>query len=147
MRDKYAMRTLQVYEILDKVSSTKNRKDKIALLQTNDIMPLRDVLQGTFDSRIQWNLPEGAVPYTPAPEESPPTTLLREHKKFKYFVKGFQESTRLNPIRRERMFLELLEGVHPRDAELLVEMINKKTSVKGLTEKLVKEAYPDLIPD
>ena len=45
------------------------------------------------------------------------------------------------------MFLEILEGVHPRDAEILVDMINKKTSVKGLTEKLVKEAYPDLIRD
>ena len=141
------MRTLNVYEILDKVSSAKTRKEKIALLQQNDVMPLRDVLQGTFDSRIQWNLPEGTVPYNPAPQESHPTTLLREHKRFKFFVKGFKESTRLNPIKRERMFLELLEGVHPRDAEVLVEMINKKTSVKGLTIKLVKEAYPDLIPD
>jgi len=44
------------------------------------------------------------------------------------------------------MFIEICESVHPEDARILVSMINKKPPVKGLTEKLVKEAYPDLIP-
>lgn len=138
---------LQVYEILDQVAKAKTRKEKIAFLQKNDIMPVRDVLQGTFDPKIQWNLPTGKVPYEPAPDNSHMSTLLKQHMKFKYFVKGLRESENLRPLKRERMFLEILEGVHPRDAEILVDMINKKTSVKGLTEKLVKEAYPDLIRD
>lgn len=137
----------QVYEIFEKVAKAKARKEKIAILQENNIMPVRDVLQGTFDPKIQWNLPAGKVPYEPAPEQSHMSTLLKQHVKFKYFVKGFRESEKLRPLKRERMFLEILEGVHPRDAEILVDMINKKTSVKGLTEKLVKEAYPDLIRD
>ena len=94
---------------------------------------------------IQWNLPGGTPPYTPSSEESPPSTLLRYHRNFKYFVKGLRESSKLNPIRRERMFIDILEAVHPRDAEILVSMINKKSPVKGLTKTVVKEAFPELI--
>jgi|DEB0MinimDraft_4_1074332.scaffolds.fasta_scaffold01271_11 hypothetical protein len=141
-----SMKKLEVFEILDKVSSAKTRKDKIDILQKNNIMPIRDVLRGTFDPNIQWNLPSGDVPYTPNKEESYPSTLLKQHMKFKYFVRGLRESENLNSIKREKMFIEICESVHPEDARILVSMINKKPPVKGLTEKLVKEAYPDLIP-
>ena len=57
---------LQVYEILDQVSKKRAKKDKIQVLQENEMMALRDVLRGTFDEIIQWNLPSGPVPYTPA---------------------------------------------------------------------------------
>lgn len=137
----------EVFEILEKVENAKTKKDKIAVLQANDVMPLLDVLRGTFDETIQWNLPGGTPPYTPNNEESYPSTLLRQHRNFKYFVKGLRESNSLNPIRRERMFIDILEAIHPKDAELLVSMINKKSPVKGLTKSLVKEAFPQLIQD
>ena len=142
-----AARKLEVYEILEKVENAKTKQDKIAVLQANNVMPLLDVLRGTFDETIQWNLPEGTPPYTPNNEESYPSSLLRQHRNFKYFVKGLRESSRLNPIRRERMFIDILEAIHPKDAELLVSMINKKSPVKGLTKSLVKEAFPQLIRD
>ena len=47
-------------------------------------------------------------------------------------------------VKREKMFLDILETVHPRDAELLVNMINKKP-IDGVTKRLTKEAFPDLI--
>lgn len=137
----------EVYEILEKVENAKTKKDKIAVLQANEIMPLLDVLKGTFDETIQWNLPGGTPPYTPNNEESYPSSLLRQHRNFKYFVKGLRESSRLSPIRRERMFIDILEAIHPKDAELLVSMINKKSPLKGLTKSLVKEAFPQLIQD
>lgn len=142
-----SVRKLEVFEILEKVENAKTKKDKIAVLQKNEIMPLLDVLRGTFDETIQWNLPGGTPPYTPNNEESYPSTLLRQHRNFKYFVKGLRESNRLNPIRRERMFIDILEAIHPKDAELLVSMINKKSPVKGLTKSLVKEAFPQLIQE
>ena len=142
-----AARKLEVFEILEKVENAKTKQDKIAVLQANDVMPLLDVLRGTFDETIQWNLPDGTPPYTPNNEESYPSSLLRQHRNFKYFVKGLRESSRLNPIRRERMFIDILEAIHPKDAELLVSMINKKSPVKGLTKSLVKEAFPQLIQD
>lgn len=138
---------LDVWEVFERVSKAKARKDKIAILQQNNIMPVRDVLQGTYDPNIQWNLPGGTPPYTPNAEDAPtPSHIRREHRKFKYFVKGLLESERLNKIKRERMFIDILESVPPQEAEILVAMINKQQPVKGLTEKLVKEAYPDLIP-
>jgi|13_taG_2_1085334.scaffolds.fasta_scaffold25928_3 hypothetical protein len=136
---------LQVFEILDKAAKQRAKKDKIKVLQENDMMALRDVLRGSFDKVIQWNLPSGPVPYTPASEESPPNTLLKAHMNFKYFVKGLLESQRLTPLKREKMFIDMCESVHPRDAEVLVAMINKETPVKGITKTLVKEAFPDLL--
>ena len=136
---------MEVYEILQKFENAKTKQERVKVLQQNDIMPLFDVLQGTFDDSIQWNLPGGTPPYTPSSEESPPSSLLRQHRNFKYFVKGLRDSSKLNPIRRERMFIDMLEAVHPKDAEILVSMINKKSPVKGLTKKLVQEVFPQLI--
>ncbi len=135
----------QVYETLDKVTKAKSRKDKVSILQNEQSNALRDVLRGTFDNVIQWNLPAGTVPYNPSSDESPPTTLLREHMKFKYFVKGLRESERLTSVKREKLFLDMVETIHPRDAELIVTMINKKPPMKGITKKLVTEAFPELI--
>ena len=44
------------------------------------------------------------------------------------------------------MFIGILESVHPQDAEVLIDMVAKKTSAKGLTEKVVREAVPNLLP-
>ena len=140
------MKKLEVFEILEKVGKAKTKKDKIDILRNNDIMPIRDVLRGTFDDRIQWNLPTGEVPYNANSIESYPSTLLKQHLKFKYFVKGLRESDNLTKPKREKLFIDMCEAVHPEDAKILVSMINKKAPVKGLTKKLIQEAYPDLIP-
>ena len=137
---------LQVYEVLEKAASKRAKADKIAVLREHGRnMALRDVLQGAFDERVQWKLPTGYVPYTPAREEAVPATLRKEHLKFKYFVAGLRDCERLNNLKRERMFLDIVESIHPKDAELLINMINKKPPVKGITKALVKEAFPDLL--
>jgi hypothetical protein len=135
----------QVYEILEEASKKRAKKEKIEILRKYENMALRDVLQGTFDKKIQWNLPAGQVPYTPARKDIVPTSLLKEHLKFKYFVKGLRESEKLMGVKRERMFIDILESIHPRDAEVLCNMINKKPPMKGISESLVKEAFPNLI--
>ena len=135
----------EVFEIIDKVSQAKTKKERVEILKANACMPLKDLLRGTFDDSIQWNLPTGAPPFTPNKPESAPSTLHRHHRNFKYFVKGLRESENLNKIKREQKFIEMLEAVHPRDAELLIMMINKKQPVKGLTKKLVQEVFPELI--
>ena len=141
-------RRLEVFEILNKIANAKEDKERVAILkQYSEVMYLRDVLQGTFDPAIQWNLPEGTPPYTPNEESSTPSSLARHHRKFKYFVKGLSDSERLNKIKRERMFIEILEAVHHQDASILVSMINKTSPVNVLTVKIVKEALPDLFRD
>lgn len=135
----------QVFEVFDKLEQVKTEEERVNILKTNDMTALLDVLRGTFDNSIQWNLPEGAPPYTPALPESVPSTLLKQHQKFKYFVQGFKESESLNKIRRERMFIDILESIHPKDAEILIAMINKKSPSESLTKKVVQEAFPGLI--
>jgi len=142
-------RKLDVWEVFEAIGNAKGKKEKLNILKEHsNRVAVRDVLQGTFDPEIQWNLPAGIPPYTPQVEgPPPPRSLLKEHLKFKYFVKGFRESDDLDSIRRERMFIDILETVDSRDAAILVTMINKqKPEYDGLTEKLVKEAIPGLIP-
>ena len=139
----------QIWEIFEEVGNAKTRKTKLNILKKyEELMPLRDVLQGTFDPNIQWNLPAGTPPYTPQADGAPtPTTLLKQHLNFKYFVKGLKVSENLGSLKREKMFIDMLESVAPQDATILLSMVSKKKpEVDGLTEKLVKEAFPDLIP-
>ena len=135
----------QVFEILEEAAKKRSKKDKVNALREYNIMPVRDVLQGTFDDKIQWNLPDGPVPFRPSSEESPPSSLLKAHLNFKYFVKGLRESSQLTNIKREKMFIDMCESIHPREAEVIIAMINKESPVKGITKNIVKEAFPDLI--
>lgn len=137
--------TLLIYEVFEKVSKAKTREDKINILRENESWALKDVLRGTFDDSIHWLLPAGSPPpYEPADPRSTPTNLLKQHKQFSYFVKG-GKGTDMLTVKREGLFIRLLEQIHPKDAELLIEMINKKSTVKTLTKKLVQEAFPNLI--
>lgn len=136
---------LQVYEILDKVSKTSKRADKIKILQEHkDNWALKDILRGSFDELVVWNLPSGKPPFEPAPEDSHPSHLHKHNRKFANFVKG-GPGDNLPAFRREKMFIDILEVIHPRDAELLLGMINKDLNVKTVTKKLVEEAFPGLI--
>lgn len=133
-----------VYEIIELAQKQKNKKDKISILKENESWALKDILRGTYDPRIQWNIPDGPPPYTPCPEESVPANLLRENKKFRYFVSG-GEGDKLPKVKREAMYIGLLEAVHPKDAELVIGMVSKEP-ITGITKNLVAEAFPGLLP-
>jgi len=134
-----------VYEVINEAKSKKTRKEKIQVLKDNETWALKDVLKGTLDENIQWLLPTGAAPpYEANDGHNAPTNLLKENKKFRYFVKG-GPAQEMHQLKRERIFIELLEGIHPEDALLLIDMINKKPFGGGITSKLVNEAFPGLI--
>jgi len=64
----------RAHEVLDKVVKAKSRPDKIKILQEqNNNWALKDILRGTFDDAIQWELPTGPVPYEPAPFDFHPS--------------------------------------------------------------------------
>lgn len=132
-----------VFEVLEDVSKASKKAEKIKILRQNDSQALRDIIFGSMDARLQWNIPQGEPPYTPAQEHNAPTNLLRERTKFLYFAKG-GKGDRMQKFKRERLFIELLEGIHPKDALLVIGMVNKKTP-KGLTKPVVKEAFPGLL--
>jgi hypothetical protein len=137
--------TKQIFEIFEEFEKqTTKAKRKEVLLKYGDVAALRDVLRGTFDDSIQFLLPEGTPPYTPNKDESTPSTLLRKNKDFGYFVKG-GPGTNMLAFKRESLFIRLLESIHPKDALIVLSMVNKTSPVKYLTKNLVQETFPNLI--
>ena len=128
--------------VMEDFTKAKSKAEKIAVLRSNESWALKDILKGSLDPKVKWHLPEGAPPYQPSSHSEPMASILRENTKFRYFVKN--NNINISQIKREQIFIGVLEAVHPKDAELVISMINKKSPVKGLTYKLVKEAFPDL---
>ena len=138
------IKNLTIHEILTRVGTRKTKEERIEVLKEYNCLALRDILKGGFDDEIQFLLPEGEPPYEPAPERNPPTTLHKMSKKFRYFAVG-GPGERLPKARVEKMFIQVLEAIDPRDAKLVIAMKDKNLDYRGLNKKLVSEAFPGLI--
>ena len=135
--------TLGFAEILDKVSKIKSKKEKVDFLRKYQTDALRMICKSSFDPNIIWELPDGDVPYNQndAPEGTEHTLLAGEARKLYHFIKG-GDST-INRNKREMMFVQMLEGLHKDEAELLIAAKNKSLhrKYKGLSDNVVKEAF------
>jgi len=134
-----------VSEIIQRVSNAKTRDEKIEILRHYDTPALRAVLIWNFEENVESALPPGDVPYTPndAPIGTEHTRLLHEWRKFNYFVKNVSTVT---PVKRETMFIQLLEALHKSEAELLCLMKDKQLHKRyKVTKAVVKEAFPDIV--
>ena len=134
---------LSFHEILTKVNNAKDKPKKIEVLRKYDTNELRMFLKGAFDEKLEWLLPEGKPPYTvnEAPVGTEHTWLKQEVKRMFHFLKG--GNPQLSQMKRDNMFIQMLEGLSAEEAELLVWAkdgeLNKH--YKGLTANLVKEAF------
>jgi hypothetical protein len=136
--------TKKVFEVIEMAAEANTKVQKIEILKTNETQALKDVLLGTYDDYIEWNLPDGKPPYEPADPKTVPSNLLKRTKQFNNLVKG-GPGDKLPAFKREMIFIRLIESIHPNDAELLLKMVVKKQLGKGITKKLVEEAFPGLI--
>ena len=164
-----------VFEVLDLVSRQRSKPKKIEVLRKYDEQHLRRVLIWNFDQSIQSIIPEGPVPYVGYDEQNTyngtlstkithdvrtmhetgnfslgvsdqqgHTTIRRESKNFYHFVRGGNDA--MSNIRRETMFINILQGLHPLEAEIVVLAKDKKISDKyKITREVVQEAYPNII--
>ena len=134
---------LLISEILDKVSKIKSKKEKVNFLQKNNSDSLRMVIKSAFDPKIKWLLPEGDVPYArnDAPEGTEHSVLAYESRKLYHFLEGGNASITQN--KRELMFVQMLEGLHESEADVLCAAKDKVLHQKynGLSEPVVKEAF------
>ena len=163
------------HEILELVSKQRSNASKISILKEYENPALKSILIWNFDESIISLLPEGPVPYSNLKDQtslsgtlsdklntkisgsneritynglsertdSQHTSLRNEYKKLYNFVRGGNDS--LNSIRRETMFIQILEGLHPLEAEMLILVKDKKLSEKyKINIDHVKEAYPDI---
>ena len=130
-------------EILQKVNNAKDKPKKIAVLRENDSPSLRSIIKGAFDPNIKWALPTGTPPYiaNEAPKGTEHSLLKNESKRLWHFVEGADNDT--TKTQKETMFIQMLEGLHKEEAELLINVKDKKLNkvYKGLTEAAVKEAF------
>jgi hypothetical protein len=131
------------HEILEKVSKLKTKKQKVSYLKEHNTAALRMVLKSSFDPNIIWVLPTGEVPYkkNDVPEGTEHTMLSSEASRLYHYVQGGNNA--LSQNQRETMFVQMLEGLHPSEAEILVSAKDKSLHkmYKGLSENVVKEAF------
>ena len=160
-----------VFEILELVSKQRSNTKKVELLKTYEHDSLKSIFIWNFDESVISLLPVGEVLYANAEEQTVysgtlsenlkkeasggeaasaqdlrgmgKTSLRREYQNLYNFVKGGNSS--LSTIRREMMFINLLQGLHPKEAEVLILTKDKKLTDKyKISFENVKEAYPDI---
>ena len=134
-----------VFEVLEEMAKQRNRNDKVRVLKENETWALKDIIRGSMDSTIQWNLPEGEPPYTAAAAHSHPTNLTKQNGQFKYFVKG-GPGDKMPKYKKEQIFIGILEGVHPLEAEIIVLVKDGKLEDRYKVSKdVVATAFPDIV--
>jgi len=163
-----------VFEVLDLVSRQRTKTKKIEVLKTYEDISLKIILIWNFDESVQSVLPPGDVPYSGyddqntysgtlstkltqevrkmhetgnfslgSSDQQGHTTIRREAKHFYHFVQGGNPG--MNMIRRETMFINILEGLHPLEAEIVSLCKDKRLGeVYKITKDIVTEAYPDI---
>ena len=164
-----------IFEILDLVSRQRSKSKKVEVLMKYDELSLRRVLIWNFDESIKSAVPEGEVPYVGYDDQNTysgtlstklthevrsmhesgsfslgvsdqqgHTTIRRESKNFYHFVRGGNDT--MNAIRRETMFINILQGLHPLEAEIICLIKDGNLSdVYKITREVVEQAYPNIV--
>lgn len=133
---------VELYEMLDLIDKSDEPETLVAKFGKAH-SSFTDYLRCVFDDRIEFLLPDGKPPYRPADPAVVPSTWHRKHLNLKYFVKvGVTDG--MSQAKREKMFIDLLESIHPEDAVIVCKMVEKKTTSKKLTKELVNKVFPTL---
>lgn len=135
---------MRISEILEKTSKSKKKKeDKIQFLRNNNSDALRLVLQYALHPNVHSALPEGPAPYTPSElSDENDGMLYKAARELYLFCKGGNDA--LPALRRETLFVQFLESLHPEDAKLIVAAKDKTLPYKGLPKSLFEEAFPGI---
>jgi hypothetical protein len=133
---------LSISEIVDKASSLPNKKEKLEWLIKNKSVPLMTVLNIMYNKDIELLIPNTPPPWKKNGYVGVEGMLHKEARRLKIFVKGGGYD-HLDRVKREKLFISLLEDIDDKDAELLCKMIAQKP-LKGLSRQIVAEAFPEL---
>ena len=134
-----------ISEILATANKLGSKGKRISYLQEQDCTALKDILRIGLDDTIEFSLPPGEPPFKKFDTEGKdkPEELRFMYPKFRNFVKA--ASPNLNQFKRETVFIDLLESIHPDDAKLFCDAKDKNLKYKYITKTLVKAAFPNLI--
>ena len=162
-----------VFEVLDAASKQRSKANKVKVLQKYSHPSLKAVMIWNFDETVVSLLPPGEVPYATNLEDETATGTLsekindavskmselrttslgsqdqgkasirKEFTKFYNFIKGGNDG--LSSLRRETMFINVLQGLHPLEAEILILVKDKDLETKyKISKDVVSQAYPDI---
>jgi len=134
-----------LFEVLELANKQKTVAKRVEVLQEHRYDALVSVLIWNFDDAAISLLPEGVVPYerNEVPVGTDHTSLRREWKNLYHFIKGGNDT--LSSLRRETMFIQMLEGLHPEEAKIICLVKDKNLTEKyKLTREIVAAAFPDI---
>ena len=134
-----------IHEVLELVNKQRSKAKKVEVLKEYETDALKTIFIWNFDDTVVSMIPEGQVPYkeNEVPVGTDHTSLRREFKHLYNFVKGGNDS--LSSLRRETMFIQILEGLHPEEAKILCLVKDKALQSKyKINQDIVSEAYPDI---
>ena len=162
------------FEVLDAASKQRTKAKKIEVLQRYAHDSIMALLIWNFDESAVSVLPPGEVPYGNTREDNSVTGTLsdkindavgkmtemgsnslgsqdqgqasirKEYTKFYNFLKGGND--KLSNLRRETMFINILEGLHPLEAEILILVKDKNLERKyKISKEVVSTAYPEIV--
>jgi hypothetical protein len=134
-----------ISEIVDLASKQRSNDKKVEVLKKYRTDALTAILIWNFDESVISMLPEGEVPFerNEVPVGTDHTSLRKEWKNLYHFVKGGNDS--LSKTRRESMFIQILEGLHPDEADILCLVKDKNLDTKyKISKTVVEKAFPDI---
>ena len=160
-----------IFEILELVSAQKTNAKKVEVLQNYEHASVKTIFVWNFDSSVISLLPPGPVPYGETNAQTTfagtlseniakeaaggesatgqdldgrnKTSIRHEYQNFYHFVKG--GNNELSTTRREMIFINMLQGLHPKEAELLCLVKDKDLDSKyNVSLENVKQAYPNM---
>jgi hypothetical protein len=162
-----------VFEVFNLAMKQKSIAKKVEVLQKYSHPSIQTLFVWNFDESIVSALPVGEVPYASVGEQNSfsgtitekiddavykmkelgsnslgsqdqgRSSIPKEYQKFYNFVKGGNDS--LSSLRRETMFINLLQGLHPLEAEILCLVKDKKLETKyKITKEIASQSYPNI---
>ena len=162
-----------IFEILNLASKQRTNAKKVEVLKKYEHPCLKALFIWNYDESVISALPPGDVPYAAVDEQSSfsgtlsekivdavskmeelgsnslgsqdqgRSSIRKEYSKFYNFIKGGNDQ--LSSLRRETMFINMLQGFHPLEAEILCLCKDKKLQEKyKIVKENVAEAYPDI---
>ena len=135
---------LSIAEIVNKATELKTVDEKVEWLRKHDNSALRTVLQYMYDKNVEFLIPGTPPPWKKNSYVGGEGMLYNEARRLRIFIKGGGYDN-LNQIKREQLFISLLEDIDNADAELLCKMIAQKP-LKGLSRNVVITAFPQEFP-
>ena len=136
-----------IYETLLKVAKEGGNKARSeALSKYQNDFPIKVILDLVYNPNIEFLLPETDPPYTPVDVAVDAQNVLKADIRRLRYCLNIPEGEQLRPLKREQMFIEMLESVDPKDAQLLLNVKNKKLpeELKPITVAVVKKAFPGI---